>query len=224
MLATSLLLLSTLTGAAPFSTTAWTTYDATFANIVSAHFDAAQACWKQKRIPSAGLMRNETLGIIEAQQRFWPGKEEYRLRLLAFMLSEGGGLPDGNPEDPSFGVLCVYYDSGRYACWFWGIPAPRGRQEFIDRLKSDSRFNILVGAAELAHKEWQSGGDWMRAVCQVKYGSRRFGAIQEALKDRPITELPPARHYLSVLQWVRCLANHIENGILLKDCACLPPS
>ena len=208
--------------AAPFSTTFMTASDARFAEVVALHFEQAKACWGQKRLPSPGLMRNETLGIIAAQERFWPGRTEYRERLLAMILAEGAGLSGGNPDDPSYGVAHVNELTARFACWYFRIDAPPSKKALIARLQDDSRFCILVSAAILAMGEWQFGGDWLRSVGAYRYGTEGFKQLVRNKPDRPITDLPGIKGYVRVLEWTMCLTAYVQTDTPMSNCRCLP--
>ena len=73
----------------------------------------------------------------------------------------------------------------------------------------------------LALHEWRFQGDWLRAVAAFKYGEERMKGIIRASPDRPITELPPVRHYAEVLQWVRCLSFYVRSETPMRDCQCI---
>jgi len=207
--------------AAPFSTTGWGVSDAAFAEAVAAYFDQAVVCKQVRRAPSPGLMRNEVLGFIAAQERWWPGRLEYRDRLFAVMLSEGHGLPGGNPRDPSYGVMHVSYLVARHSATFWGLGGPKRERDFIARLQEDSRFCIAVAAGWLALLESGFGGDWIRAVGAYKCGAKGWSDLVARNPGRPITDLEVVKGPLDRQRAFECVASYALMGTRMRDCQCV---
>ena len=205
----------------PFSTTSWSISDALFGEAVAVYFEQAVVCKQQRKAPTPGLMRNEVLGFIAAQERWWPGRIEYRDRLFAVMLSEGHGLPGGNPTDPSYGVMHVTYLAARHAATFWRIESPKRERDFIKRLQEDSRFCIQIAAGVLALLESGFGGDWLRAVGGYKCGMKGWADLVAKYPDRPITDLDVIRGPIEKQRMFECVTMYAQMGTRLKDCQCL---
>ena len=207
--------------AAPFSTTSWSVSDAAFAESVSVYFEQAIVCQQQKRIPSPGLMKNEVLGFIAAQERWWPARIDYRDRLFAVMASEGHGLMGGNPDDPSYGVMHITYLAARTSVTDWNIPAPQRERDFIKKLQEDSRFCILVAAGWLRSLECGFGGDWFRAVGSYKCGTKKFSDLMRQYPTRPVTDFDMIRDHLWRIKALDCVSAYTRMGTRMKDCQCL---
>jgi len=192
-----------------------------FAGMVQAHFENAKLCWKQKRVPGSKTMAKIIDGCWIAGIRFWPGQVDKPYKLFALIVSESGGNNVGNPDDPSYGVCHVTYESGRNACDLFGIKAPKNKYDFKEKLSDDVYFNILCGAGEAKIAESYTNSDWIRTVLIYKHGVKGFNRALNSLGNKPITELPVWKHYSKLLYWIQCLKERVEAGSV-TNCGCLP--
>jgi len=212
--------------------TAWTapmSSASMFAESMRYHFSVgAPMCWKQKNLPPKKNVERIITGILAAADRFWPGSDAARYRLMALMLSEGGGNSrnTAKPGEESYGVCCVKLPTARWVCHYFSIPCPRSSTALKQKLIEDIEWSTLVSAGALWLYDSVQGYDEVRGLLMYKYGATGFGRAVNGLAvdkpGQPVTELMEWKKFMRGLAYAFCVRDRIM-APAPSDCGCLAP-
>lgn len=198
----------------------------------------AEICQKQSKTPSRTTVEREIEYITEAARRWWPyDVENAKRRLMALMLTEGGGRKRGKKKDPyeeAFGPLHVHYGNALAAARMFLIKTGTKKRYYIDvgkkggkvwmisALRDDLRFSIMCAGGSLKICDGYANGNKQHGVIIYKAGIAGFMRLLNAKENRNLNELRVWKHFSVTMKWISCLDNQIKKGNDNPCNACFP--
>ena len=156
-------------------------------------------------------------GLIDGQRRWWPGRADKTLDVLAYGLTEYGGnvVQVKTRWGYEIGCMGLNHNVARETCDFWQIKRPASTEGLLRKLKRDHRWCAYLTYGALVMNSGRYGGDVLWGVARTKLGT---GNIIKAVAKygNDVAKFPMMPHFIGIRSWLACIEDWQDCGRCLK--------
>ena len=211
------ILVSTARAEWPAAATHYSESDMRIWCLVQEQATASRHCAKQQKRTPDYVWTEMAKGLIDGQRRWWPGRPDKTLDVLAYALTETGGNVVFHRTRWGWEIGCMglNHNLAKEACDFWQIKMPKTTDALMLRLKRDHRWCAYVTYGALVMNAGQYGGNLLWGVMRTKLGKE--GVLREVRKHGDdVAKFPATQGFLGMRSWLACIEDWQDCGRCLQ--------